>query len=200
MCSFLSALVTRDDGHETVLTHPLLDSHTDLALRYGLSDVSVTHPAYARVELSPRDDGDWTAPEKWAMSVEQPTPVWWDNDVAARVRATLEARVGAMILTGHVAIIADGCWILGGSASVDRMIGGRVVCMFDSASVVSMSDSARVGDMFGSARVGDMSDSASVGNMSGSARVGNMFGSARVPPGITPANDHRAAASPEARA
>lgn len=52
MCNFLSAVVLRNGD---VLTHPMLDSHSDLVRYYKLPDTRVYHQHFAKVELTPVD-------------------------------------------------------------------------------------------------------------------------------------------------
>jgi hypothetical protein len=125
MCNFLSAVVLRNGD---VLSHPLLDSHSDLVRYFELPDTSVHHQHFAKVELTPR--GNWLDPETWDFRLDEATaPGWWD-DVKGQAEATLRARAKAMILTtGRKALILDGCWILAGDAIVDDMRGGRIIRM-----------------------------------------------------------------------
>ncbi len=51
MCNFLSALGLRNGD---VLTHPMLDSHSDLVRYFKLHDNTAYLDRFAKVELTPR--------------------------------------------------------------------------------------------------------------------------------------------------
>lgn len=158
MCNFLLALVLRNGD---VLTHPMLDSHSDLVRYYSLPDEQLHHQHFAKVELKPVD---WLDASTWQFRLDEDTaPGWW-RDVATTVEATLRERATRMMITtGRKQLIADGCWIAAGDAVLDVVVAGRVIYL---------GGSAKVGEMRGSANVGEMWESANVGVMGGSANVG----------------------------
>src|SRR3990167_9344740 len=125
LCNFLSALVLRNGD---VLTHPILDSHSDLVTYFKLPDTNLHHQHFAKVELVPHDN--WLDSETWQFCLDEETvPGWWP-DVQASVARTLCDRARSMIVTtGHKDLILDGCWILSGDAEFADMRGGRIVRM-----------------------------------------------------------------------
>jgi hypothetical protein len=125
VCDFLSACVLRNGD---VLTHPLLDSHSDLVRYYELPDTRAYHQHFAKVELTP---GDWLQPETWNFRLDEDTaPGWWD-EVKTQAEATLRDRAREMLITtGRKALILEGCWILAGDATVGELRGGRIINMF----------------------------------------------------------------------
>ena len=176
MCQFFSALVLRNGD---VLSHPMLDSHTDLVTYFALPDATAQHQHFAKVELTPHDD-DWLTPATWAWRLDEDTaPGWWE-DVAVQAEATLRARAEKMIITGTKSLIVDGCWIVGGQALVSDVRAGRIVRVQDSATVRNVKGSATVQDVRGSATVQDVWGSATVQDVWGSATVRNVGGSATV--------------------
>lgn len=139
MCNFLSALVIQNGD---VLTHWALDSHSDLVRYFKLPDVSAKIRRFVKVELRPND---WLDPSTWEWIVdEEAPPVWW-GEVSAQAEATLRARATRMILRdGEHDLIVDGCWILGGTAVLRDVRGGRIVRVQDSAQVHDVGGSAQV--------------------------------------------------------
>ena len=128
MCQFLSALVLRNGD---VLTHPLLDSHSDLVRYYQVPDDRTHHQHFAKVELTPGDtDESWLDPATWRFRLDEETaPGWWE-DVKGAAEATLRDRAKAMIVTtGRKDLILEGCWILAGDAEFADVRGGRIVRM-----------------------------------------------------------------------
>jgi hypothetical protein len=107
-----------------VLTHPLLDSHTDLVRYFELPDTTAYHQHFAKVELTP---ADWLDPATWRFRLDEDTaPGWWE-DVATQVEATLRDRARSMIITtGRKDLILEGCWILAGDAEFVDMLGGTL--------------------------------------------------------------------------
>jgi hypothetical protein len=123
MCNFLSAVVLRNGD---VLTHPMLDSHSELIQRFKLPDTHAYHQHFAKVELTPV--GDWLDVSAWKFRLDEETaPGWW-ADVAESVEAELRRRADKMILRdGEHRLIVDGCWIVGGDAKVRDVRSGRIV-------------------------------------------------------------------------
>ena len=122
LCNFLSALVLRNGD---VLTHPMLDSHSDLVQHFKLPDTRAHHQHFAKVELTPVED--WLDVSMWVFRLDENTvPGWW-VDVSSQAEATLRGRAERMILkTGDHSLLIDGCWIIGGDAVVRDVRAGRV--------------------------------------------------------------------------
>ena len=122
MCNFLSAIVLRNGD---VLSHPMLDSHTELVQHFRLPDTRAHHQHFAKAELTP--EGDWLDASTWQFRLDEETaPGWW-ADVSSQAEATLRARAEKMIMkTGEHSLLIDGCWIIGGDAVVRDVRAGRV--------------------------------------------------------------------------
>jgi hypothetical protein len=132
MCNFFSALVLRNGD---VLSHPSLDSHSDLVTYFQLPDVDAKIPHFAKVELTPGDN--WLTPETWAFRVDEDVePIWW-KDIAEQAEAKVRSLAAKMVLTsGRVPLLCDGSWILGGDVRVDRVVAGaRILRVQDKASI-----------------------------------------------------------------
>src|SRR3990167_3339626 len=184
MCCFLSALVLRNGD---VLTHPMLDSHSDLVKYFKLPDTTAYHQHFAKVELVP---DDWMNVATWRFSLDDSTaPSWWD-DVAGPAEAALRARAERMILRGgNHELIVDGCWIVGGNAKIRDVRSGRIVHVQDSAQITNVGGSAQITDVWGSAQITnvggsaqitDVWDSAQITNVGGSAQITDVWGSAQI--------------------
>ena len=166
MCNFLSALVLRNGD---VLTHPMLDSHSDLVTYFKLPDTDAHITHFAKVELMPVD---WMDPATWKWAVDEPTiPSWWE-DVAGQAESTLRAKATRMILRdGEHRLIVDGCWIVGGTASVRDVRAGRIMRVQGSAQIRGVWDSAQIRGVCGSAQISDVWDSAQIRGVWGSAQL-----------------------------
>lgn len=141
MCNLLSAIVLRNGD---VLSHPMLDSHSDLVRYYSLPDDRLHHQHFAKVELTPVN---WLDASTWKFRLDEETaPGWW-ADVAGQAEATLRERVTRMMITtGRKQLIADGCWIAADDAVIDTVVAGRVIYLGGSANVGVMRGSANVGE------------------------------------------------------
>ena len=192
MCQFLSAVILRNGD---VLTHPMLDSHTDLIRYYKLPDTTAYHQHFAKVELTPVD---WMDPSTWKFRLDEETaPSWWE-DVATGVEATLRARAAKMILRGDHDLIVDGCWIVGGKAEIRDVRSGRIMRVQDSAQIHGVRGSAQIHDVGdsaqihgvwgsaqilgvrGSAQIHGVGDSAQIHGVGGSAQIHDVWGSAQI--------------------
>lgn len=175
MCQFLSALVLKNGD---VLTHPMLDSHSDLVRYFTVPDTHHGHQHFAKVELTPVD---WLDVETWQFRLDEASePGWW-ADVAGAAERTLRAKAARMILrTGEHGLIVDGCWIFGGDAVVRNVRGGRIMRVQDaahirgvwgSAQIHGVGDSAQIHGVRGSAQIRDVRDSAQIRDVRGSAQL-----------------------------
>jgi len=151
----MSAIVTRDG---TVYTSTFVDSHSDLALVFGLRDDDALNPRYARVELSPQSANDWLHPERWGWSVDEPVPEWFDESEQRRARAAMTARLNIRT-EGVVPLIADGWWVIGGTCVVNRVVAGRIHYVGDSAQIRGVYDSAQIHGVYDSAQIHGVYDS-----------------------------------------
>mgnify|MGYP001561846327 CR=1 FL=1 len=71
--------IRKDDGivlkNGDVLSHPLLDSHSDLVTYFKLPDTRQHHQHFAKVELTP---DDWLNVDTWKFRLDESTaPGWW---------------------------------------------------------------------------------------------------------------------------
>lgn len=165
MCQFLSAVILRNGD---VLTHPMLDSHTDLIRYYKLPDTTAYHQHFAKVELTPVD---WMDPATWTFRLDEDTaPSWWD-DVATGVEATLRARAEKMILRGDHDLIVDGCWIIGGAAKIRDVRSGRIMRVQGSAQIHRVGGSAQIHGVGGSAQIHRVGGSAQIHGVGDSAQI-----------------------------
>ena len=155
MCQFLSAVVLKNGD---VLSHPYLDSHSDLVKYFKLPDATAHHQHFAKVELTPVD---WLDVSTWQWKLDADTaPGWWD-DVKAQAESTLRARAEKMILkTGTHELIVDGCWIVGGDAVVRDIRSGWIRRVQDKGQLINVRGSATVRDVGDSATVRDVRGSA----------------------------------------
>ena len=172
MCQFLSALVLRNGD---VLSHPMLDSHADLVTYFKLPDTSAKVHHFAKVELVPVD---WLDPATWTWTVDENVlPIWWD-EVAEAAEATLRARAARMILVdGTHRLIVDGSWLIGGTAIVHDVRGGRILNVRDSAQIYDVRDSAQIRGVRGSAQIRGVGGSAQILNVRDSAQIRGVLGS-----------------------
>src|SRR3990167_2913664 len=184
MCNFLSALALKNGD---VLTHPMLDSHSDLVRYFKLPDANAHIQHFAKVELTP---GDWTDAATWMWREDENVlPQWW-SDVAGPVESTLRTRAAGMILKdGDHDLIVDGCWIIAGTAKVRDVRSGRIVRVQDSAQISGVRgsaqisgvmDSAQISGVRGSAQISGVRDSAQISDVRGSAQISDVWGSAQI--------------------
>ena len=167
MCQFLSALILANGD---VLTHPMLDSHTDLVTWFNLRDDRVGR--FAKVELVPGED-TWLDPDQWTWVLDEPTrPAWLTEDMEANAQRALRDRAKRMILKdGEHTLIVDGCWIVGGTAVVKDVRGGRLVHVRGSAQITDVGDSAQITDVGDSAQITHVWGSAQITDVGGSANL-----------------------------
>ena len=171
MCEFMSVLVLKNGD---ILSHPMLDSHSDLVAYFQLPDENAHIRHFAKAELTPVD---WLDSSTWQWRIDEPTRPGWLDEVESLAEAKARALAQRMVITEASAIprlIVDGCWIIGGKAVVRDVRGGRILRVQDSAQVSDVRDSAQVSDVRGSARVSDVRGSARVSNVWGSARVSDV--------------------------
>ncbi len=129
MCNFFSAVVLKNGD---VLSHPMIDSHSELVEYFTLPDANAHIQHFAKVELTPTTQESWLDPSLWAFRVDEPVvPVWWTDELAAQVESEMRRRVAAMIITDDShPLLVDGCWIVGGEAKIREVRSGRIVRMW----------------------------------------------------------------------
>jgi hypothetical protein len=160
MCNFLSAIGVRDGS---VRLHPLIDSHYQLLNYLEMDDLSEYTPTFVKLELTPSKN--WLDPESWDFTVDEKTiPVWCDDELQARFRREMINFAKSLIIKpGKKSIIVDGVWIIGGSAQIQTVVGGRIVYLGDTAEIVTVCDSAKIDLVCDSAKIGTVRDSAKIG-------------------------------------
>ena len=175
MCNFFSAVVLRNGD---VLSHPMLDSHSDLVRYFKLPDTEAYIQHFAKVELTPTD---WMDVDTWVFRVDDAVaPPWWD-DVAAQVEQTVRDRVRGMVISvGTRDLIVDGSWIVGGTARVSDMRAGRIVHVGGSAQIHDVGDSAQIHDVGDSAQIHDVWGAAQIHDVWGAAQIHDVRGSAQI--------------------
>lgn len=142
MCNFLSVLIAKNGD---VLHHPMLDSHADLVTYFHLPDTSVAIQHFAKAECVPPSDG-WLTPDTWRWHLDEPSrPVWLTEDLEREAEAATRRIAQRMILSeGEHRLIVDRCWIVGGTAVVRDVRGGRLICVWGSAQIHDVRDSAQL--------------------------------------------------------
>ena len=171
MCDFFSGLGMPDGD---VRWHDAIDSHSDLVSYFEMSDLD-DDAKFAKLELTPGDDP--LDINTWAFQLDEDArPSWVTNDLLVRWEARMRSIVSRQtITTGTIEIIADGFWILGVDAKVNKMIAGRVLGLRGKATITDVRGGT-ITDVWGSASITDVWGSASIRNVSGSASIRNVWG------------------------
>ena len=179
MCNFLSALVLQNGD---VLVDPEhTDSHEHLVAHWKLDDSREYARRWVRVEFMPPDYMKIDEPDTYVLKLDETTsPVWWTDELQAKVAEDLRSLVRRMLVTDTQDILLGGCWILAGKANITKAVSARIVAMCDSSKVGTMRGSSKVETMCDSSKVGTMRGSSNVGTMRGSSNVGMMCDSSKV--------------------
>ena len=150
MCNFFSAIGLRDGS---IRWHPMLDSHSDLLVYFGLEDESEYQARFVKLELMPNDN--WLDPETWVFTIDETVaPVWCDEALqAAFHREMINIARRFILIDGEKRLIVDGCWIIGQTAHVRDIRGGRVLRVQGSASIRNVWGSASIRNVGGSASI-----------------------------------------------
>ena len=174
MCNFLSVLILRDGS---VRHHPMLDSHADLVTYFKLPDENPHIPYFAKAELTPED---WTDAATWRWRIDEAvSPVWLTEDIERAAEAATRAIAQRMVLvTGEHQLIVDGCWVVAGNAKVRDVRSGRIVRVWDSATISDVGGSATISDVGDSATIRDVGGSATIRGVWDSATIRDVGGSA----------------------
>jgi hypothetical protein len=180
MCHFKSAIVVRDaksNGGFRVLLSPWTESHSDLILLHNLRDDGRLR--FARVEFTPASIGGAYLPGKYTLRIdEERTPDWFDAEMKERVADHMRAYIKSIIVTGEVALLIGGQFIVAPGAKVQSaktMVANVVL-----GSIGTVCDSAQIGSVCGSAQIGTVCGSAKIGYVYGSAQVGSVYDSAKI--------------------
>ena len=126
MCKFKSFIVTKND-----ILHDLDDdSHEALIKAHGLKD-NTPSPLFVRVEMTPKDGNSFNhVRENWHLRVDQDyRPDWFSEKEAEeacwpKLEATFKAR---FLLSGNVKELTKGKWFIGGSATIESVLGSATI-------------------------------------------------------------------------
>jgi len=181
VCQFKSAIVVKDakqNGGFRLLLSPWTDSHSDLIALHSLRDDGKLR--FARIEYSPPDMSAAHRPETYKLKIDEGrTPEWFDGDMKEAVAKKMQAHIKTLIVTGEVALLMGGQFIIAPGAKIGAVKNALVASVLD-ASIDSVYGSAHIGSVSGSARIGSVSDSARIDSVYGSASIGYVSGSARI--------------------
>jgi hypothetical protein len=187
MCRFKSAIVVKDvkqKGGFRLLLSPWTDSHSDLIALHNLRDDGKLR--FARIEYSPPDMSAAHRPETYKLKIdEERTPDWFDKDMKEAVTEKMQAHIKTLIVTGDVALLMGGQFIIAPGAKIGAVKNSFVVSVLD-ARIDSVYGSARIGYVYGSARIDSVSGSARIDSVYDSASIGYVSDSASI------VNDKRA--------
>ena len=121
MCKFKSAIVVDDErekGGFRLLMSPWTESHSELVTIFKLRDDGKLR--FARVEFSPETMDKAHLVETYTLRIdEERTPEWFTDDMKETVAAKLRAYVSSIIVTGDVALLIGGQFIIAPGAKVE---------------------------------------------------------------------------------
>jgi len=136
MCEFKSGIVLRDErekGGFRLLMSPWTESHSELCTIFGLNDGA--RLTFARVEFSPPSMETAHLVDGYKLKLdEERTPYWWTDEISDAVAAKMRDYVKRMIVTGDVALLIGGQFIIAPGAKVEcahsmvinAMVGGTL--------------------------------------------------------------------------
>ncbi len=175
MCQFKSAIVLREPrnkGGFQLLMSPWTESHSELIQIHNLRDDGRLR--FARVEFTPDSMATADKPETYKLLIdEEREPDWFDAEMKEAVADKMRDYIKSIIVTGDVALLIGGQFIVAGGAKIHSVKTCVINAMMGSAKVGSIYDSAKVGSIYGSAKVDYIYGSAKVGSISDSAKIKN---------------------------
>jgi hypothetical protein len=122
MCQFKSAIVLRDaknKGGFQLLLSPWTESHSDLITMHNLRDDAKLR--FARVEFSPPTMETAHLVDGYVLKIDEArTPEWFEEEMKIAVADKLRDYVKRMIVTGDVALLIGGQFIIAPNAKVER--------------------------------------------------------------------------------
>ncbi len=126
MCNFLSAVVLKNGD---ILSHPTIDSHSELVEYFKLPDTKAHIRHFVKVELTPNIDESWLDSSLWEFRLDEETkPAWWTDEMSATAEADLRRRAQAMVINDDkTPLVLDGCWIVGTKGKIREVRSGRVM-------------------------------------------------------------------------
>ena len=152
MCEMFSGVYMKSGEILTELEYT--DSHDDILLANNIRDDEITlyRQTFVKYELTPPENPTlWGTLSAWKLRIDESTiPDWFD---AGRVREYMESRVSRMFVRDHRDTLIGGCWILDGpSASVKKVVGGRIIAVINGANLID-ADMSRA-NLFGASLAG----------------------------------------------
>ena len=120
MCNFKSGIVVKDEcekGGFRLLMSPWTESHSDLITMHQLNDGKLLH--FARVEFSPDKMENAHLLDKYKLKIdEKRKPEWLDEEMQEKVIARMTSYLQSIIVTGDVALLIGGQFIVAPGAKV----------------------------------------------------------------------------------
>ena len=121
MCQFKSAIVVREPrnkGGFQLLMSPWTESHSELIQIFNLRDD--WRLRFARVEFTPESMATADKPETYKLKIdEQREPDWFDAEMKEAVAAKMRDYIKSIIITGDVALLIGGQFIVSAGAKVE---------------------------------------------------------------------------------
>ena len=124
MCNFKSAILLRDEslkGGYRLLMSPWTESHSELCVMHKIKDNAQSRRVnFARIEYSPPslETAHQIATYKLKIDEER-TPEWLDEEMKESVTLKMKAYVESIIVTGDVALLIGGQFIIAPGAKVE---------------------------------------------------------------------------------
>jgi hypothetical protein len=123
MCKFKSAIVLKDEsskGGFKLLLSPWTESHSELCTIFKLNDTAEAKLYFARVEFSPESMDKAHLVETYKLHIdEERTPEWFDQEMKNGVTEKLTAYIKSIIITGDVALLIGGQFIIAPGAKIE---------------------------------------------------------------------------------
>jgi hypothetical protein len=123
MCNFKSAIVVRDEAEKggfRLLLSPWTESRSELCTIFKLNDTATAKLYFARVEFSPPSLETAHHVETYKLKIdEERTPDWFDDEIKERVTAKMADYIKSIIVTGDVALLIGGQFIVAPGAKVE---------------------------------------------------------------------------------
>jgi hypothetical protein len=157
----------------------MLDGHADILRRFKIKDDDRFRDNYAKIEFVPVD---WFQPETWAWRVDEPSrPEWLTESMEAKAKSRVIDIIRGMILVdGDHDLLLDGCWIVGGTANITDVRGGRMMRVAHSATIRDVRGSATISGVRGSATISGVRGSATISGVRDSATIHDVGDSATI--------------------
>jgi hypothetical protein len=123
MCHFKSAIVVKDEGARggfRLLMSPWTESHSELCILHGLNDTAKARLYFARVEFSPPTMDTAHVLDGYKLKIDEDrAPDWFTDEIKESVTDKLRAYIKTIIVTGDVALLVGGQFIIAPGARVE---------------------------------------------------------------------------------